>query len=293
MRITLLLLVCFGTMLTNKDCGSGQRPPNVNGTVVTAPSPSPETTPQPPDPPGRCEAISVYLYEDDSGSVDAAHRRAVKESFVAQLKQNRDSCISVIKTMRFGVRSVWSTPAQVFRLPLRPKCAAEPDYDHLPPSVRNFEPWREKLRQEYKAGCESAESNFRVEYDAAIAAFAKGFLVETRDQSNQCTSFANLIERMRVDLVGDPSGRIVLISDLAWSCHEAAAIPVHVTGVMIRIIGEQQDDRYHYSEDSAASVMKALPECVIVPEVKADEALSMMTAQPKLMNAKFAFSKNP
>ena len=229
-----------------------------------------------------CQPLILFFYDDNSGSVNDANSRVVKEQFITGLEKSPDACIKTVRLLRFGVASVWTTLAQEYHLPLQPYCAPEPDYNQLPPTARNLEVWREKLRYSHQIQCSARKETFRRAYGDALATLKAALLkpIAARpDQVNSCTSFGNLLRRVSIDVRDETSERIMVVSDLAWTCREQVPDPTYVSGVIIQVTNGGTDDRIRTSPDKLAPVFKrVLPNVSILQGINAERAVETLVS---------------
>lgn len=231
-----------------------------------------------------CRPIVVHAYDDVSKSVNNGNSAITKQLIISGLRKHPEACVRIIKLTRFGAGSVWSTPPQEFVFPLHPSCAAEPDYDQLPPAVRNLEVWRQDLRQQNEAQCKAHVVQFRRDFESAVSTFEAALLrsVTSEDGTpNSCTSFSNMLQRARVDIGNSTDNRILILSDLVWSCRENSPHSFRAKGVIVQIASAELDDRIRTTFEERSSVLtRVLPNVVVIQEVNADRTIEEL-AQTK------------
>ena len=291
------ILICFSLLLmltASRGCQKTTSPNGADsGHAISTSSPENDGVDELADNlllPDPCQPIVIYAYDDVSKSVNAANSIMAKQLITSSLRKHPEACVKAIKLIRFGAGSVWTTSSREFTFPLYPHCSAEPDYNELPPAVRNLEVWRKALRRQHYKQCKANLIQFHPAYDTAVSIFEDELLrpLSLQDGApNSCTSFGNMIERVRTDISNSEEARVLVLSDLIWSCREISPKPLRVKGVIVQIATAERDDRIRTTpQERGSALTRIMPNVEVIQQVNAERAIEALESQT-VISSKF------
>jgi hypothetical protein len=234
-----------------------------------------------------CRPTSIAIYDDFSKSVNNDIALGVKKNFVESLERDYVPCLVSVRLVRFGVGSVWSAEGKRYNFPATPSCG-EPDYHKLPAPVRNLTAYRDQFRRDHAKQCAEQDVTYKDDYAAAVASLKAGLLnKESVGDPNRCTSFANVIERIRADAQGaSEDTHFVIISDMKWSCEERRPAPLYEKGTIIQIADGRTDDKIKVSPlDAPDTVKRIFPNAKVVQGVNAERAVAALMSEVEILTA--------